>query len=56
MLEPVGPRPASVILRLSTSDALKTHPFNGVFGVVEPLATDLKAEGFAMKSLRDEWD
>jgi hypothetical protein len=56
MLEPVGPRPASVILRLSTSDAIKTHPFNGVFGIVEPLATDLKAEGFAMKSLRDEWD
>jgi hypothetical protein len=56
MLEPVGPRPARIIARLSTSDALKTHPFNGVFGIVEPLATDLRTEGFAVSSLRDEWD
>jgi len=56
MLEPVGPRPANVISPLSTSDALKMHPFNGVFGIVEPLATDLKTEGFTVKSLRDEWD
>jgi len=56
MLEPVGPRPAGVISRLSTSDALKMHPFNGVFGMVEPLATVLKTEGFSVRSLRDEWD
>jgi hypothetical protein len=56
MLEPVGPSPAKIISHLSTSDALKTHPFNGVFGIVEPLATDLKREGFNVMSLRDEWD
>ena len=36
MLEPVGPRPSGVVSRLSTSDALKMHPFNGDFGIVEP--------------------
>jgi hypothetical protein len=56
ILEPVGPRPAEVVASLSTSDALKTHPFNGVFGIVEPLATDMRKEGFTVTSLRDEWD
>jgi hypothetical protein len=56
MLEPVGPHPAGVVSRLSTSDAMKMHAFNGVFGIVEPLATDLKTEGFTVQSLRDEWD
>jgi len=56
MLEPVGPSPAGVISNLSTSDALKVHPFNGVYGIVEPLAVDLRTRGFAVRSLRDEWD
>jgi len=55
-LEPVGPRPAGVVSRLSTSDVMKVHAFNGVFGIVEPLATDLKTKGFTVQSLRDEWD
>ncbi len=56
MLEPVGPHPAGVIASLSASDALKMHPFNGVFGIVEPLATDMRKKGFTIASLRDEWD
>ncbi len=56
MLEPVGPSPSRVISRLAAPDDLRVHTFNGVFGIVEPLATDLRMAGFTLKSLRDEWD
>lgn len=56
LLEPVGPDPQEIITRLSSAEALKEHSFNGVFGIVEPLASRLKARGLVPASLRDEWD
>ena len=56
ILEPVGPDPGRIISELSGPDALKKHAFNGVFGILEPLASGLKARGLSPISLRDEWD
>lgn len=56
LLEPVGPRPADVISALAAPEGLEFHEFNGVFGLLEPLASDLEFKDLRVESLRDEWD
>ena len=56
MFPPVGPEPSRIITELGRPDMLAKHEFNGVFGIVEPLAGELKAIGLSPSTLRDEWD
>ena len=56
ILAPVGPGPAEVIQKLTSPALLPVLAFNGVFGIVEPLAADLRPKGFNPQSVRDEWD
>lgn len=55
LLCPVGPHPAKAVDELSKRMA-HDGPFNGVFAIVEPVVSDLRASGLTPVSLRDEWD
>lgn len=56
MFPPVGPDQAEVIGELYDPENLAKHNFAGVFGLVEPVVTALRAAGREPEPLRDEWD
>jgi hypothetical protein len=56
LLEPIGPEPARVVSRLAELSRSSIHGYKGVFGLVEPVVSFLRAEGLEAQSLRDEWD
>jgi hypothetical protein len=56
LLTPVGPEPAKLIGALSEPGSRARLTFNGIFGIVDPLASELKEAGLSPIPLRDEWD
>lgn len=56
LLAPVGPGPARLICSLSEPGSGTRLNFNGIFGIVDPLASQLKEAGLSPVSQRDEWD
>jgi len=55
VLQPVGPDPAAAISAIAeeVSEGAETE---GVYGLTEPLVSDLRERGMTPQSLRDEWD
>jgi hypothetical protein len=56
LLTPVGGEPAKLIGALSEPGSGAQLTFNGIFGIVDPLASQLKEAGLSPIPLRDEWD
>ena len=56
LLSPVGPEPARLIKAMSEPGSGARLTFNGVFGLVDPLASQLREAGLSPIPLRDEWD
>ncbi|MBU0684720.1 MAG: DUF2156 domain-containing protein [Candidatus Thermoplasmatota archaeon] len=56
LLTPVGGEPAKLIGALSELGSGAQLTFNGIFGIVDPLASQLKEAGLSPIPLRDEWD
>ena len=56
MFCPAGPEPAGLIEQLSRDGGTQLAPFRGVFGIVEPVVSELRKKGLEPISLRDEWD
>lgn len=56
MLPPVGPDAAGTIQRLASREEFVSSGFRGVYGLVEPEVTRLRAMGLAPVALRDEFD
>jgi len=56
LLAPVGPEPARLIGSLSEPGSGARRTFNGIFGIAEPLASQLKEAGLSPITQRDEWD
>lgn len=52
---PVGPDPASAIVALA-EDVSKGASIDGVYGLTEPLVSQLRESGLTPLPLRDEWD
>jgi uncharacterized protein len=56
VLPPVGPNVVGTVNRLIAHDGFRASGFSGVFGLIEPAVSALRAQGKAIESLRDEWD
>jgi hypothetical protein len=56
VLEPVGPDPASAIAELAGPDAMGSHSFDCIYGIVEPTVSAIRSKGLSSEPLRDEWD